>query len=107
AAQTALVARVAEVNPRLVVVLANGSAVRLDGWQQHAAAVLECWLGGQAGGGAGAGPVPRGGARGRAGRPAGRGGGRGRAARRGGPERPARRDAAAAAGGQPVLPHLP
>ena len=51
-AQTALVARIAEVNPRVVVVLANGSAVRLDGWQQHAAAVLECWLGGQAGGGA-------------------------------------------------------
>jgi beta-glucosidase len=35
-----------------VVVLANGSAVRTAPWEQHAAAVLECWLGGQAVGGA-------------------------------------------------------
>lgn len=52
ASQIALVARLAEVNPRLVVVLANGSAVRLDGWEHHAKAVVETWLGGQAGGGA-------------------------------------------------------
>ena len=51
-AQTALVARLAEVNPRVVVVLANGSVVRLDGWEHQAPALLECWLGGQAGGGA-------------------------------------------------------
>ena len=50
AEQTALLARVAEVNPRVVVVLANGSAVRLAGWERHAAAVLECWLSGQAAG---------------------------------------------------------
>ncbi len=30
------------------MVLANGSAVRTLPWEQHAAAVLECWLGGQA-----------------------------------------------------------
>ena len=52
AAQTALVARLAEVNPRVVVVLANGSVVSLHGWEERAAAVLECWLAGQAGGGA-------------------------------------------------------
>jgi beta-glucosidase len=51
-AQTALVARLAGVNRRVVVVLANGSVVRLGGWEHHASAVLECWLGGQAGGGA-------------------------------------------------------
>jgi len=36
----------------VVVVLANGSAVRTRPWDEHAAAVLECWLGGQAVGGA-------------------------------------------------------
>ena len=51
-AQTALVGRLAAVNPRLVVVLANGSAVRLEGWEHYALAVLETWLGGQAAGGA-------------------------------------------------------
>jgi beta-glucosidase len=50
--QVALLARLARANPRLVVVLANGSAVRLSGWEHHAGAVLECWLAGQAGGGA-------------------------------------------------------
>ncbi|HYH91190.1 MAG TPA: glycoside hydrolase family 3 C-terminal domain-containing protein, partial [Solirubrobacteraceae bacterium] len=52
--QTALLARLAAANPRLVVVLSNGSAVRLSAWEHHAAAVLECWLAGQAGGGAAA-----------------------------------------------------
>ena len=52
--QTALLARLAAANPRLVVVLSNGSAVRLSTWEHHAAAVLECWLAGQAGGGAAA-----------------------------------------------------
>jgi beta-glucosidase len=50
--QTALLARLAAVNPRIVVVLANGSVVRTAGWEQHAPALLECWLGGQAAGGA-------------------------------------------------------
>jgi beta-glucosidase len=52
--QTALVARLAATNPKLAVVLANGSAVRLASWEQHAKAVLECWLSGQAAGGAAA-----------------------------------------------------
>jgi beta-glucosidase len=50
--QVALVASLAAANPNLVVVLANGSVVRLSGWEHHARAVLECWLGGQAAGGA-------------------------------------------------------
>jgi beta-glucosidase len=50
--QVALLPRLAQTNPRLVVVLANGSAVRLSDWESHAAAVLECWLSGQAAGGA-------------------------------------------------------
>ena len=52
--QTALLARLAAANPNLVVVLANGSAVRLSDWEQHARAILECWLSGQAAGGAAA-----------------------------------------------------
>jgi beta-glucosidase len=52
--QRALLPRLAEANPNLVVVLANGSAVRLSDWEQHAKAVLECWLPGQAAGGAAA-----------------------------------------------------
>ena len=50
--QTALLPRLAAANPNLVVVLANGSAVRLSDWQHHARAILECWLSGQAAGGA-------------------------------------------------------
>jgi beta-glucosidase len=50
--QRALLARLADANPNLAVVLANGSAVRLSDWEQHAKAVLECWLSGQAAGGA-------------------------------------------------------
>ncbi|HEY3003194.1 MAG TPA: glycoside hydrolase family 3 protein, partial [Kribbellaceae bacterium] len=50
--QTALLARLADANPNLVVVLANGSVVRLSDWEQHARAILECWLSGQAAGGA-------------------------------------------------------
>jgi beta-glucosidase len=52
--QTALLSRLADANPNLVVVLANGSAVRLSDWEQHAKAVLECWLSGQGAGGAAA-----------------------------------------------------
>ena len=36
----------------VVAVLYNGSAVRTSNWDGRAAAVLECWLGGQAGGSA-------------------------------------------------------
>jgi beta-glucosidase len=50
--QTALIPRLAAVNPNLVVVLANGSAVTLSTWETHARAILECWLAGQAAGGA-------------------------------------------------------
>jgi beta-glucosidase len=54
ASQTALLSRLADANPNLAVVLANGSAVRLSEWEQHAKAVLECWLSGQGAGGAAA-----------------------------------------------------
>jgi beta-glucosidase len=52
--QRALIPQLAAANPRLVVVLANGSAVRLSDWELHAGAILECWLSGQAAGGAAA-----------------------------------------------------
>jgi beta-glucosidase len=52
--QTALLSRLADANPNLAVVLANGSVVRLADWEQHAKGVLECWLSGQAAGGAAA-----------------------------------------------------
>jgi len=47
-----LLRRVAAVNDRVVVVLANGSAVLTSPWQEDAGAILECWLSGQAAGGA-------------------------------------------------------
>jgi beta-glucosidase len=50
--QVRLLEEIARVNPETVVVLANGGVVRTAGWERHAKAVLECWLGGQAGGGA-------------------------------------------------------
>jgi beta-glucosidase len=50
--QTALLPRLASANPNIVVILANGSAVRLSTWEQNARAILECWLSGQAAGGA-------------------------------------------------------
>ncbi len=52
--QVALLERVAQVNDRVVVVLANGSAVLTAPWQENAGAILECWLTGQAAGGAAA-----------------------------------------------------
>ncbi|MGI5128804.1 glycoside hydrolase family 3 C-terminal domain-containing protein [Pseudonocardia sp. CA-107938] len=52
AAQTELLAAVAEVNPRVVVVLSNGSTVQVSDWDHHAPAILEGWLLGQAGGAA-------------------------------------------------------
>ncbi|WP_129789818.1 glycoside hydrolase family 3 C-terminal domain-containing protein [Promicromonospora panici] len=50
AEQVALLEAVAAVNERVVVVLANGSAVSVAPWQHLAPAVVESWLGGQAGG---------------------------------------------------------
>ncbi|MHA7984567.1 glycoside hydrolase family 3 C-terminal domain-containing protein [Rathayibacter sp. CAU 1779] len=50
--QLALLAEVAQANPNLVVVLSNGSAVRVSTWEAGARAILEGWLLGQAGGGA-------------------------------------------------------
>ncbi|CAN5425190.1 glycoside hydrolase family 3 C-terminal domain-containing protein [soil metagenome] len=50
--QVTLLEAVAAVNDRVIVVLANGSVVRLSAWEHHAGALLEGWLGGQAGGSA-------------------------------------------------------
>jgi beta-glucosidase len=50
--QVALIKAVAAVQPRLVVVLNNGSAVAMAEWIEPVAAVLEAWMMGQAGGGA-------------------------------------------------------
>lgn len=50
--QLALVEAVSAVAPRPVVVLANGSSVLLQPWADGIAAILECWLSGQAAGGA-------------------------------------------------------
>ena len=54
AAQTDLLARLATAYPDtpIVVVLFNGSAVRTSTWDHAAAAVIECWLAGQATGSA-------------------------------------------------------
>lgn len=55
-AQPALLAAIAAAAPAVpvIVVLANGSAVRTAPWERHATAIVECWLGGQAAGGAAA-----------------------------------------------------
>jgi beta-glucosidase len=50
--QLAVLETVAQVSNRVVVVLANGSVVRTSTWENRVGAVLECWLGGQAAGGA-------------------------------------------------------
>ena len=52
AEQVAVLEDLAAVTDRVVVVLANGGAVTTAPWQHHAGAILEGWLGGQAGGGA-------------------------------------------------------
>jgi beta-glucosidase len=52
APQLDLLDRVLEVNPRVVVVLSNGSVVRLSGFADRVPAIVEGWLLGQAGGGA-------------------------------------------------------
>ena len=49
--QVRLLEAVAAVNPRVAVVLSNGAVVALP-WRDRVAAILECWLGGQAGGAA-------------------------------------------------------
>ena len=50
--QVELLRAVADANPRVAVVLANGAAVAVEAWQQRVPAILEGWLLGQAGGGA-------------------------------------------------------
>jgi beta-glucosidase len=50
--QVDLLAQLAAVSSRVVVVLSNGSAVITSTWRAYAAAILECWLPGQGGGGA-------------------------------------------------------
>ena len=41
-----------EVHDRLIVILANGGVVRISSWEDRVSAILECWLSGQAAGGA-------------------------------------------------------
>ncbi len=50
--QAALLDAIADVNTDVVVVLVNGSVVRISDWIDSVPAVVECWLGGQASGGA-------------------------------------------------------
>ena len=50
AKQIELLSAVSKVNPNVIVVLSNGSAVQMNPWQDDAKAVLETWLLGQAGG---------------------------------------------------------
>jgi len=52
ATQVELVTRLGEGDAPVVAVLANGSVVRTGTWERHIAAVVECWLGGQAAGAA-------------------------------------------------------
>lgn len=52
AQQVALIQAVTAAQPRSVVILNNGSAVTMNAWLDGAAAVLEAWMMGQAGGGA-------------------------------------------------------
>jgi beta-glucosidase len=51
-AQLELIEAVTAVNPRVVVILTNGGVVSLEPWHDSAAAILETWLLGQAGGSA-------------------------------------------------------
>jgi beta-glucosidase len=50
--QLAVLEEVAAVSEHVVVVLANGAVVVTEPWEHLAAAIVEGWLGGQAGGGA-------------------------------------------------------
>lgn len=51
AGQLDLLDAVHAANQRVVVILVNGSVVEVASWQHQAAALVECWLGGQAAGG--------------------------------------------------------
>jgi beta-glucosidase len=51
-AQLALISAVTAANSRTIVVLTNGGVVSLEPWHDNAAAILEAWLLGQAGGSA-------------------------------------------------------
>jgi beta-glucosidase len=50
--QLVLLHALAEAHDRLIVILANGGVVRVSTWEDKVAAILECWLSGQAAGGA-------------------------------------------------------
>ncbi|MDO4260005.1 MAG: glycoside hydrolase family 3 N-terminal domain-containing protein [Actinomycetaceae bacterium] len=50
--QVALLKAVSVAAQRTIVLLANGSAVTVEPWEEATDALLECWLGGQAGGSA-------------------------------------------------------
>ncbi len=50
--QLSLLQRVSAANDSVVVVLVGGSTVQMSTWDHRAAAILNCWLSGQASGGA-------------------------------------------------------
>jgi len=50
--QLVMLYALAEVHDRLIVILANGGVVRISSWEDRVSAILECWLSGQAAGGA-------------------------------------------------------
>ncbi|SEI93830.1 beta-glucosidase [Arthrobacter sp. yr096] len=50
--QLRLLEDVLDVHERVIVILSNGSAVEMHSWAHRPAAILETWLGGQAGGSA-------------------------------------------------------
>ena len=50
--QLVMLYALAEVHEQLIVVLANGGVVRISSWDDQVSAILECWLSGQAAGGA-------------------------------------------------------
>jgi beta-glucosidase len=47
-----LINEISEVQDRVIVVLQNGSAVAIEPWCDNVAAIIEAWLGGEAGAGA-------------------------------------------------------
>jgi beta-glucosidase len=50
--QLVMLYALAEVHDQLIVILANGGVVRISSWEDRVSAILECWLSGQAAGGA-------------------------------------------------------
>jgi beta-glucosidase len=50
--QIELVRDIVAINPKVVVILSNGSAVKLSGWTEEIPVLVESWLLGQAGGSA-------------------------------------------------------